>query len=130
MLLRGPVRDEVGIGDQNAGRVGVGVEDRHGFPGLDEERLIILQLAQRRQDGVQALPVAGGLTSAAVDHQILGPFGHLGIQIVLEHPVGGLGEPRLAAERGPSRGADCSRVGHPDLLASPIWTLDASWNES
>src|SRR5262249_7239765 len=50
------------------------------------------------------LPVAGGLAGAPVNDELLGFFGDLRIEIVLQHPKGGLLDPALAAQGGaPSR---------------------------
>src|SRR5690606_35700445 len=43
---------------------------------------------------------------AAVHHQVLGALGHVRVQVVLEHPVRRLGQPRSAAELGTAGRAD------------------------
>ena len=65
-----PVRHEVGIGDQHARRVGVGAEDADRLARLDEQRLVVLEPAQRRDDAVEALPVARRPADAAVDDEL------------------------------------------------------------
>ena len=74
--------------------------------GLDEQRLVVPELAQRAHDRVEALPVARGLADPAVDDEVLGALGHLGVEVVHEHAQGGLLLPRPAGERGAARGAD------------------------
>ena len=65
-----------------------------------------LELAQRRDDRVEALPVARGAADAAVDDELLRILGDLGIEIVLDHPQRGFGEPALRGALGAARRAD------------------------
>ena len=87
------------------GASGVGLEDRHRFARLHQQGLIVFQLAQRLQDGVEGFPTARGLPAPAVDHQVLRALGHLRVQVVLDHAVSGFGEPGFAGELGAARGA-------------------------
>ena len=57
-----------------------------------------------RDDRVEALPLPGGLAGAAVDDQLLGPLGHLRVEVVHQHPQGGLLRPALAGDRGAASG--------------------------
>jgi hypothetical protein len=66
--------------------------------------------SERCQDLVEALPVARGAADAAVDHQVLRAFGHVGVEVVLDHAVGGLGQPVLAVQLAAAR-ARITRVG-------------------
>ena len=66
-----PVRHQVGVGDQHARRVGVGAEHADRLAGLHQQRLVVLELAQRRDDAVEALPVARGAADAAVDDELV-----------------------------------------------------------
>ena len=59
-----------------------------------------------RDDGVERGPAAGGPAGAAVDDELVGTLGHLGIEVVHQHPQGGLLRPALTAEVGAARGAD------------------------
>jgi len=61
------VRHQVRVRDQHPRRIGVGAEDAHRFAGLDQERFIIAQILQARDDVLVALPVARGPADAAVD---------------------------------------------------------------
>src|SRR6185436_1031142 len=78
----------------------------HRLAGLDEQRLVVLQLAQAAHQRVEALPVARRLPDAAVDDQVLRPLRHLGIEVVHEHAEGGLLRPGLAGDLGAARRAD------------------------
>jgi hypothetical protein len=111
VLPGGPLRHQVRVGDQHARRVGMGAQDRDRLAGLHQQRLVLGELAQRLQDRLEAVPVARRLADAAVDHQCVGVLGHLGIEVVLDHPVGGLDLPVAARERGSARGAHRARAG-------------------
>ncbi len=103
LVPRPPFRDEVGVGDEDPRRVRVGAEDRDGLARLDEERLFVAERLQLAQDRLEAGRVAGGLARAAVDDEVLAALGHVGIEVVQEHPVGRFREPGAAAERRPAR---------------------------
>jgi hypothetical protein len=102
----GPARHQVGVGDEHARRLLVRAEHAHRLPALHQHRLVVLQAAQGVDDGVVAVPVARRLARPAVDDELLGLLGHLGIEVVHEHPEGGLLVPALAGELGAARGAD------------------------
>ena len=61
---------------------------------------------QGRDDAVEALPVARRAADAAIDHELLGPLGDRGIEIVHEHAQRRFGEPALGGELGAVRRAD------------------------
>jgi hypothetical protein len=110
MLPVGPVRHEVGIGEQHAGRIGMGAEDADGLARLDQQGLVALQPAQAGDDRVIALPIARGAADTAIDDQLLGLFGDFGIEIVHQHAQRGFGEPALRAQLGAAGGADVAAV--------------------
>ncbi len=93
-----PVAHQVGVGDQHARRPLVGLHDADGAAGLHEHGLVLLQRPQRAHHGVERPPVAGGLPGAAVDDQLVGVLGDLGVEVVLEHPQGGLLLPAQGAQ--------------------------------
>ena len=66
-----PVRHEVGVGDQHARRIGMGAEDADRLARLDEQRLVASERLQRRDDAVEALPVARGPADAAIDDELV-----------------------------------------------------------
>ena len=74
---------------QDARRPLVGLHDADGAAGLDEHRLVLLEGAQRADHGVEGAPVAGRLAGAAVDDELVGVLGDLGVEVVLQHPQGG-----------------------------------------
>ena len=121
MLPGRPVRHQVGVGDQHARRIGVGAEHADRLARLDQQRLVGFELAQRRHDAVEALPVARGTADAAIDHQLAGLLGDIGIEIVHQHAQRRLGQPALGREVGAARGADGAGVvdaGHDGVLPS------------
>ena len=93
-----PVADQVGVGDQHARRPLVGLHHADRAAGLDEHRLVLLEGAQRTDHGVEGAPVAGGLAGAAVDDELVGVFGDLGVEVVLEHAEGGFLLPSQGAQ--------------------------------
>ena len=101
-----PVRHQVGVGDQHARRVGVGAENADRLAGLDEQGLVALEPAQRRDDAVERRPVARRAADAAIDDELARPFGDVGIEIVHQHAQRRFGEPALGAELGPARGCE------------------------
>ena len=98
LLPVGPVADEVGVGDQHARRPLVGLHHADRAAGLDEHRLVLLQRAQRAHHGVEGAPVAGGLAGAAVDDELVGVLGDLGVEVVLQHAQGGFLLPSPGAQ--------------------------------
>ena len=73
----------------------------------------------------KAGPGAGGLAAAAVDDQVLGPLGDLGVEVVHEHAQGGLLEPALAGQLCAAGGAaEKLRIGlgsHGGRSSEPNW---------
>ena len=109
----GPAADEVRVRDQHARCVGVRAEHPDGLAGLHQQRLVVAQRAQRTQDAVVAVPVARGAADAAVDDEIVGPLGDLGVEVVHQHAQRRLGEPAAGAQGRAARGADVvMRVFH------------------
>ena len=124
MFPRCPMWDEVRVGDQHARRVTMRLEHRHRLARLDEQGFILLQIFQRLKNRVERFPVARGLSAPAVDDQVLRTFGHLRVEVVLDHAVGGFGEPVLAGEGIAPWGANSSRSRHD---AAPCSRLPKSW---
>ena len=103
LLPRRPVGDEVAVRDEDARRVLVRPEHADRLAGLDQQRLVGRQRSQRAQDRVERLDGPRGLPGTAVHDQPLGVFRHLRIEVVLQHPVGGLDLPRRTAQLGAAR---------------------------
>ena len=79
------MRHEVGVGDEDPRRVGMGAEHADRLAGLDEQRLVALEAAQRRNDAVESLPVARGAADPPIDDELARPLGDVGIEIVHQH---------------------------------------------
>ena len=52
------------------------------LPGLNEKSLVVLKLFERGNDPVEILPGARGSADAAIDHQLVGVFRNVGIEVV------------------------------------------------
>ena len=66
----GPVRHEQAVGDQHARRHLVRAEHADRLAALHEQRLVVLEPAQRGDDGVEGLPRARRAPGAAVDDEV------------------------------------------------------------
>src|SRR5918994_488449 len=119
LLPAGPVRDQVGVGDQDARRPLVGSEDPHWHPRLDQHRLVVAERAQRGDDRVEGLPGSRRPSGAPVDDEVVGPLSHFGIEVVHQHPHRGLLQPAATGEIGSAGRVDLARPLH---LSSPTAT--------
>ena len=111
LLERGPLRDEVGVGEEDSRRPLVGLHHADRLARLDEQRLVVLQGRKRTEDRIEARPVAGGLAVAAVHDELFRMFGHLRIEVVLDHAERGLLGPALTRERRAPRCPDDPATG-------------------
>ena len=84
----------------------MGAEDADRLAGLHQHGLVVLQRAQRRDDRVERLPAARGPAGAAVDDEVVGVLGHLGVEVVHQHPQRGFLLPALAGDLGAAGGAN------------------------
>jgi len=64
-----------------------------GLAALDEERLVLAELDQRRDDRAQRFGVARRLPGAAVDDELLRALRDLRIEVVEQHSEGRLRRP-------------------------------------
>ena len=102
----GPFRYQVGVGNQHARGVGVGLEHAHRLAGLHQQGFVFVQLFEAGQDLVEALPVTRRTADTAVHHQTLRVFRHVRVQVVLDHAEGRFGDPVLAMQVAAVRGTD------------------------
>src|SRR5919201_3784632 len=58
VIPRRPSTDEVAVGNEHAWRPAMRAEDAHGLATLHEERLVVLEVAQRAHDSVERLPAS------------------------------------------------------------------------
>jgi len=101
-----PRRHQQRVGDQDARRAGVGLEHADRLARLYQERLVVLERPQRSHDRVERLPVPRRFARTAVDHEVVGPFRDVGIEIVHQHPHRGFLRPAFAGQRGAARRSD------------------------
>src|SRR4029434_9912751 len=78
---------------------------------------VILQFAQRPNDGVEGFPTPCGPARAAINNQLVGIFRDLGIEIVHQHPQRGFLMPSFATEFIPAWCANRSFLGHSESSA-------------
>ena len=116
---RRPLGDEVGVGDQHARRVRVGLEHRHRLAGLHEQRLVVPEPGELAPDRLQAGAVARRLADPAVDDEVLRALGDVRVQVVVEHAQRRLLLPSPAPQRlrhvrpSPSTGRNTSGRAEP-----------------
>ena len=115
MLPRGPVRHQVGISDQDFRRVSMGLKYNHGLARLHQQGFILLQVLERFKNRVECLPRACRLAAPTVDDELFGLFGHIRVEVVLDHTVGGFAEPVFASELCAARRADDAGIDHVNL---------------
>jgi hypothetical protein len=106
VLPRRPLRHEVRVRQQHARRIRMRAEHADRLAALHEQRLVGLEPLQRFDDRVEARPVARRTADAAVDDEFGRVLGDLGVEVVVQHPQRGLGEPAL---RGPLAAARCAQ---------------------
>ena len=90
----------------------MGREDADRSTRLHQHRLVALQRAQRAHQRVETAPVARRAPGAAVDDEVVGPFGDLGVEVVLEHAQGALLGPAQRRQRRAARRSNRSRAFH------------------
>ena len=116
-LLPGrPLRDQVGVGDEHPRRPFVRAEHADRLAGLDEQGLVLIEALQGPDDRRVGVPAPGGAAGPAVHDELVGVFGHLGVEVVHQHAHRALGGPALAAELGAAGRVD----GFPALRHEPI----------
>ncbi len=103
---RGPVRHQVGVGDQDSRRVSRGAEHGDRLAGLHDQRFVVGERAQFLDDGIKRGPRTCRLARAAIHDEIVRPLGDVGIEVVHQHPQGGLLWPSLTRQRRAAGSAD------------------------
>ena len=105
----GPVADQVGVGDEHARRLSWVWKTPTGLPDCTSRVSSSPRRLSVAHDGVEGLPVARRLAGAAVDDEVVGALGDLGVEVVHEHAQGGFLLPALAADLRAPRGAHETR---------------------
>ena len=106
VLPRGPVRHQVGVGDQDPWRVAVGFEHADRLARLHQQGFVIVEVGQAFDDFVVALPVTRCPSNTAIHHQLGRVLGHLRVEVVHQHPQRRFGHPAFSSELGATGGAD------------------------
>jgi len=106
-----PFPDKIRVRDEHTRRPFVRPEDTHRLAALDEERLVVGERAQLADDRIEGGPAPCGATGPAVDDERVGILGHLGVEVVHQHPKGCLLAPAAAAELRAAWGADGPGAG-------------------
>jgi hypothetical protein len=110
-----PAADQVGVGDEDPGRLVVGLPHADRAARLHQQGLVALEPPQLADDRVVVGPRPRGLAQAAVDDEIARPLGDVGVEVVHEHAQRRLLRPALAVQLGAPWGAD--GAGHGKILS-------------
>ena len=103
LVPRRPFTDEVGVGYEDPGSPLMGSHHADRLARLHQQGLVAGQVGQRPDHRVVGVPGTGGPARAAVHHEIVGALGHIGVEVVLEHPEGSFLGPPAARQRGARR---------------------------
>ena len=95
-----PRRDQIRVRDQDPRRIDVGSKHPDRLARLDEQRLVVAQLAEARDDRLVGLPVPCSLADSAIDDEVFGSLGHLGVEIVHQHAQRRLRQPASGRQFG------------------------------
>ncbi|MCY1434669.1 hypothetical protein D9M71_507350 [compost metagenome] len=102
----GPVRYQVGVGDQYARGVAVGLEHADRLAGLHQQGLVVVQVGQAFDDLVVAFPVTCSATDTTVNHQFFRVLGDFRVEVVHQHAQRRFGQPAFGSERVTAGGTD------------------------
>ena len=116
MVKRRPVRHKVRVRDQHAWDVRVRAKHPDRFTGLHAQRLIHFKRGEGHHHAIETFPVARGAAGAAIDHELVRPLGHFGVEVVHQHSKRRLGQPAFGgkfwAARGPDEASIVETGGH------------------
>jgi hypothetical protein len=111
LVPRRPVRHDERVREQHARRVRVRAEAPDGLARLHEQRLVVPELLELADDHVEGRPRARRFAGAAVDDEVVRPLGHLGVEVVHQHPQRGFLLPAAAAQGRSAWSAHGARAG-------------------
>ena len=106
-----PLADEVRVGDEDARRPRMRAHDPDRLARLDQQRLVVAELAQLADDRVEGGPRPRRASGPAVDDEVIRVLGDLRVEVVHEHPERGFLRPAAAGHLGAARGADGTGAG-------------------
>ena len=98
LVPRRPLGHEVRVGDEHPRRPLVGAEHADRLARLHEHRLVVARVRSVAHDGVERVPRSRGAAGAAVDDELVGMLGHLGVEVVVQHPQRGFLRPTPARD--------------------------------
>jgi hypothetical protein len=84
----------------------MGAEDADRFAALDEQRFIVLQVAQLADDRIEGVPRTRGFAGAAVHDEVVRPLRDVGVEVVHEHAQCRFLDPAVGAQLAASRRPD------------------------
>ena len=98
MLPVCPGRHKIRICNENPGCIDVRAKDACRAAGLNQQRLIVFELAQTTNDRIVRFPVTRRLANATVHNEVLRALGNVGIEIIHEHAQWRFGQPALGVQ--------------------------------
>src|SRR5471030_3009778 len=101
-----PVWHQVGVGDQHARGVTVGLEHADRLAGLHQQSLVVIQVGQAFDDLVVAFPVTRRTTDTTVNHQFFRALGNFRVEVVHQHAQRRFGQPALGGQLVAAGGTD------------------------
>src|SRR5476651_794339 len=101
-----PVWHQVGVGDQYARGVTVGLEHADRLAGLHQQSLVVIQVGQAFDDLVVAFPVTRRTTDTTVNHQFFRVLGNFRVEVVHQHAQRRFGQPALGGQLVAAGGTD------------------------
>src|SRR5262249_34890963 len=118
LVARCPVRDEVGVCNQNAGRMRERSKHPDRLSRLHEQGLVVREVLQRMNDCVKCIPASRGSARSAIDDQLAWVLCDVFVEIVHQHPHCGFLMPTFAGNGCSSWRSNGCVFDH--YLASPI----------
>src|SRR5216683_3194140 len=122
LFPRRPTWHQIGVCNQDPRCQPVCLEHSDSFPGLHQQRLVILEPVECFNDLVIALPVARRLASSTINDQLFRLFGHIRIKVVHQHPFGCFLNPPTGRS-GIAAGSPDWRISFCHFIASTVSTL-------
>ncbi|MNL37046.1 hypothetical protein D3C87_1591670 [compost metagenome] len=98
--------NQVGVGDQYARGVAVGLEHADRLAGLHQQGLVVVQVGQAFDDLVVAFPVTCSATDTTVNHQFFRVLGDFRVEVVHQHAQRRFGQPALGGQLVTACGTD------------------------
>jgi hypothetical protein len=99
-------------------------EDPDGLAALNEEGLVFAKRQKRADKGAEGVVIPSRLARAAVDDEVLGPLGHVPVEVVQEHAKRRLRLPGAGVQSRTPRRADRAEVSA-QLLDGRVERTDA-----